>query len=59
MCGCVFVGVGVHVNIHVSSHLYTCTVQCSIVQEGGREDTGTQDILVTMMMGAVVGDIGG
>ena len=28
-------------------------------REGGREDTGTQDILVTMMMGAVVGDIGG
>ena len=42
--------------------MYTCTVQC-IVQGGGRkggsEDTGTQDILVTMMMGAVVGDIGG
>ena len=28
-------------------------------REGGREDTGAQDILVTMMMGAVVGDIGG
>ena len=62
VCGC---GVGVHV--YISSDTCIHVQYSALYKEGGRkegrkegrEDTGTQDILVTIMLGAVVGNIGG